>query len=645
MFTLPNRKRPVMGLFLSPLEGAYQQRFWRGFDGFCRETDCDLVVFSARVIFRGDGGGRIHDRLYRLADRTRIDGLCVDSSAFSDEAHFARFMEESENLANLPVVLSSLHGSGRDSVFPDNAAGILAALAHLESVHGVTRIAFAGGPAGVEDADARRDAWRRFMGERGLPREASLEFEGYFDSASGRAAVARFADAPGGMPQAIVFGNDEMAIGGLAELKRRGIRVPDDILVTGFDDIALAALQNPPISTVCQPIEEKARIAAQRLLDRINGYPPAGSRTVPVAFIPRASCGCASPPPEAPQLLRTYRAILGMKQIAEGMGSVLSNVDLCREFAALFPSIGTGPAFACLYDGDSPYSFVVAAADGTGGSLIEPSHPRRFLSSQLVPAYLLGNESRMTLVVQALYREDSDFGFLACVDGGTESDVFVALRFQTSAAIRNIMLVSETGESERRYRELADFLPAFIMETGSDGTIRYLNKAARELLGLDPEAIIESLNASDFILEESAGNSESAYVRLRIRSQNRVETSLLAQKRESSGADGTTRWHGLDFKPILASMMMPDRSAMDRYNLTPREREILVLELEGFIGKEIADRLSISLSTVKGHVGSLYRKIGVSSREQLFALMGERIIGTWGYESLVFSLLSGVIRE
>lgn len=660
MNPLSCRRRPVLGLFVSHLEGPYQQHFWRGFDTFCREFDCDLIVYSSRFFPNEQTGNeRVREAVYRLADKSRIDGLCVDSSAFSSESSFLNFIAQASGLSHIPIIASSMDTPLFPSVVPDNEGGIRELVTHLVSEHHCKRICFAGGPAGVEDARKRLDSWRKAMDAFGLPHDSLCEYEGQFVFASGRDAVRYFLDVQSSMPDAIMFANDEMAFGGLYELKRRGIDVPQEILVTGFDNTFLSAFQKPSLTTAAQPVEAKAWRAGQLLLDAINGMVVPDRCTVPVRLIQRASCGCPADNGNMDFVLKYHKAISGMKQVTEGLGAVLTVSDLSRELNALMPSISGRGAFVSMYDQDQKYSLVIAATDGRGIQLVEPSLPRRFLSAQLVPDYLFDNDERKTLIVQALYRGEHDYGFLVCQDEGTESDVYVSLHYQVTAAISNILLVGEgerteeklrealrhVEESERRFREIADFVPAVIMESSGDGRLTYLNRAGCELFGLESFDSTVQYRLTDFVLEETHTDTQSGYVQLRIRNNMNIESFLLAKKSRPEGAGGKIRWHGMDFKPVLASMMMPDDRMLDGYDLSPREREILQLELEGYLGKEIADKLAISLSTVKGHVGSIYRKLGVGSRDQLFTLLQERIIGKWGYDSLMFSLLSRLLRE
>lgn len=97
----------------------------------------------------------------------------------------------------------------------------------------------------------------------------------------------------GRLPQALVCGTDQTAFGVIRLLEEAGVRVPDDVIVTGFDGILAGRLMEPQLTTVRQPMEDMGREAARMLLSR-NGEPweKAERRVLPVRLIVRGSCGC-----------------------------------------------------------------------------------------------------------------------------------------------------------------------------------------------------------------------------------------------------------------------------------------------------------------------------------------------------------------
>ncbi len=123
-------------------------------------------------------------------------------------------------------------------------------------------------------------------------------FQGRFAAISGQLAVREILATPHQeLPDAIVCGNDQMAIGAMRELQAAGIRVPADIAVAGFDDIHLGAMLTSALTTVHQPMRLVGERACCLLLERIAD-PTAAQRVerLPTEFIVRDSCGC---PPRA----------------------------------------------------------------------------------------------------------------------------------------------------------------------------------------------------------------------------------------------------------------------------------------------------------------------------------------------------------
>jgi LacI family transcriptional regulator len=219
----------------------------------------------------------------------KVDGLLIAEGI--DAEHMARLA------SRLPVavVSGSPDEKRADVVHADNRAGASALVRHLIERHGRSRLFFVGGPREAPDARARREAFDEELARHPGARLAG-SFEGRFVAASGQLAVHEILAAPhSGMPDAIVCANDQMAIGAMRELQAAGIRVPADISVTGFDDIALGALLNPPLTTVHQPMRLLGERACDLVLARIAdpALPPRVER-LPTELVVRESCGCTT---------------------------------------------------------------------------------------------------------------------------------------------------------------------------------------------------------------------------------------------------------------------------------------------------------------------------------------------------------------
>lgn len=191
---------------------------------------------------------------------------------------------------NIPVVLidRDLPGAAVDRALIDNAAGAQLATRHLIDL-GHRRIGYIGGPHDRGPEPGRSAGYRQALQEAGLVFDPLLMVEGNFRDAGGYGAAQTLLALPS-PPSAIFAGNDLMAIGALAAARECGVLVPQQLSVVGFDDIHLASVVNPPLTTVAQPKYELGVIAVQLLLARL-AHPelPPARHVLPARLVVRQS--------------------------------------------------------------------------------------------------------------------------------------------------------------------------------------------------------------------------------------------------------------------------------------------------------------------------------------------------------------------
>jgi LacI family transcriptional regulator len=218
----------------------------------------------------------------------KVDGMLIAEGVISSE-------QLAQLAARIPITLvaGSLDEPHADVVDADNRAGTMALARHIIERHGRTRLLYISGPPQAPDAQERRRAFEEAVAEHP---GATLTgcFPGQFAAISGQLAVRKILAMPQQeLPDAIVCGNDQMAIGAMRELQAAGIRVPADMAVAGFDDIHLGALLTPPLTTVRQPMRMLGDRACSRLLERIADPDlPRSAERLPTELIVRESCGC-----------------------------------------------------------------------------------------------------------------------------------------------------------------------------------------------------------------------------------------------------------------------------------------------------------------------------------------------------------------
>ena len=205
--------------------------------------------------------------IHSLTGRS-VDGLIVLGGHTPD----ARLREIN---THLPVVAVGRQVKGLEDrcLRIDNVRGGYDCARHLLEL-GHRRIAYVAGPRDHRDARDRLEGHRRALREWGIEDDPALTLEGDFHEPAGLIAVEALL-ARGAVFSAVIVANDQMAYGVRLGLYRRGIRVPDDVSLVGFDDLAGSAFTTPPLTTVRQPTYEMGMAAAEALLAILNGASPA----------------------------------------------------------------------------------------------------------------------------------------------------------------------------------------------------------------------------------------------------------------------------------------------------------------------------------------------------------------------------------
>ncbi|MBL0058794.1 MAG: substrate-binding domain-containing protein [Elusimicrobia bacterium] len=228
-------------------------------------------------------GQTIPHFLLNPSTETPVSGLLFLAPGAQDPC-LARAVE-----TGLPAVILNGEGAGLPSMDLDNAAAAHAVVSHLLK-NGGRRIALINGKLETANGAARQAGYQRALEEAGLPWDPARVETGNFSRAGGRWAMERFL-ALEESPDAVFAANDHMALGARDVLLERGRRVPDDVLLAGFDDIPEAATAG--LTTVRQPLSSMARLAGEWLSGWIrSGRRPDPERVrVPGELIVRSSSG------------------------------------------------------------------------------------------------------------------------------------------------------------------------------------------------------------------------------------------------------------------------------------------------------------------------------------------------------------------
>ncbi len=255
---LKKGKSMTIGIVVQDISSPFFDETLRGIDDGLKDTA------YASVIVSGHWNAVEESERIRLLLARKVDGIILLSGRLGDEAilQFAH---------TRPIVSTgrSMHTRNAVGFKLDNEHGAYLAVRHLLEL-GHRRIAFVTGPADNDDAQERLLGYTRALNEAGIAVDPKLLVGGDLHEAGGLLAMTQLFETNQQF-SAVFTANDLSAHGVRLCLYRKGIRVPEDISLVGFDDLPGSAYTTPPLTTVRQPLYDMGLIATNALLTLING--------------------------------------------------------------------------------------------------------------------------------------------------------------------------------------------------------------------------------------------------------------------------------------------------------------------------------------------------------------------------------------
>ncbi len=351
-----------IGFLVDNLTSEYPAELAAGVLRAAREANAKLVIVAGGELGTA-ARPMVRNFVYDWLPSAGLDGLVIAAGSLSNHSGVSYLRDWlTTRFGQTPSVAIGLPLGDLPSVHVDNEGGMYALVKHLIESHGRRHIAFIGGPESSAEAQARQRGYQRALIDHGMRMDAKLLVRApTLGREDGASAVAELCEARGLSSKAldaIVSMNDEMALGALEALNRRGISVPNSIAIAGFDDSAEAHTTNPPLSTVNQRIELQGYTGTRALLEALqNGRRPQGAQLQAEPII-RASCGCTQPLSNSSTatlpnirlaksvklalLARRHLILAELVQAAGGRLAALQTWDT-RLFDALLKSLELGP--------------------------------------------------------------------------------------------------------------------------------------------------------------------------------------------------------------------------------------------------------------------------------------------------------------
>jgi len=228
------------------------------------------TLYVGKELDTPDWGRALANQLYSQIDPDLHDGTLVLASTVGKYVSDAELLRRLAPVSAKPLVLMARDVPGVPRVVVDDRAGMKQVMDHLVIACGRRRFVLMSGLRGHPDSETRERAVRDALAEHGIAlREDHVAYGGFW-SADARDGMQRIVDRSRDF-DAVVCLNDPMAFAVIEVLQHAGIRVPEDVAVTGFDDTVDAQFNIPPLTTVRQPLEKIGRCAAEHLLALVEG--------------------------------------------------------------------------------------------------------------------------------------------------------------------------------------------------------------------------------------------------------------------------------------------------------------------------------------------------------------------------------------
>ncbi len=285
-------KRLRFAVLLDNTFSYFQEEPYVGITRYSREHDIDTIFFGMGYFNPSYSENKAKEIFFEMLSSDEFDGIIIISTSLLNSGGGHILKSHLEAITGIPMVSIGPSVCGEDSFLFENASGMRSVMQHLINYHGYKKFAYVSGPIANEEAKIRRDIYREELTKAGIPINDAHEYMGNFVTPSGERALDYFLDEIQYKPEVIVCANDLMALGVWNNMKRRGLSVPYDIALTGYDDSRLHNLLQHQFTTVRQSFDDLAYAAAENLHEKILGKAKAVVKPFSAELRVKSSCGC-----------------------------------------------------------------------------------------------------------------------------------------------------------------------------------------------------------------------------------------------------------------------------------------------------------------------------------------------------------------
>jgi len=289
------KKRLTIGYFELTISSDNGRAWWSAISEAARKRGVNLICFDGGLLLPFDNSDVQDAMLYDLPGPELADGWLMGSIMEDEPTSIATFESVRKRFAGLPIASTRRLREGIPHVYLDNYQGMRKAVLHLVEAHGHRRIAFLRGPETHPYARERYQAYVDVLKEHGLTLDPDLVTPPRnWNQPAFHVLVDERKLSPPADFDAVVAANDLMALDALKLAQARGIRVPKDMALVGFNDYIEGRIAVPSLTSVALPFYEQGQKAFELLFDLVQGRTVPERIELPSELHIRQSCGCMS---------------------------------------------------------------------------------------------------------------------------------------------------------------------------------------------------------------------------------------------------------------------------------------------------------------------------------------------------------------
>lgn len=256
------------------------------------QNNIDLYIFNANV----EADEKVKHiageyNIYSVANFEAFDGIILFPNLIQEQSVLAKLMERVKK-SGVPTVCADYSENDLYHVGIENYTSMKSVVSHLIEEHGYTKINYLSGQDFNSDSQERLKAYCDALKEHDLPVEEKRIFKGAFTYSFGQEATRQILESGEELPQAIVCATDWMALGARLVLVEYGIKIPEQIAITGFDNIYDARNAVPSITSVDRDMRNLGSVAVDKIIRILNGDDVPKREYFPSVPVYAESCGC-----------------------------------------------------------------------------------------------------------------------------------------------------------------------------------------------------------------------------------------------------------------------------------------------------------------------------------------------------------------